>query len=342
VTTAANGGAGVWLVEGDDPSLVAEGVSNLVVKLLGPADRSLALEDFHGEELDLAAVVDACRTPPFLADRRVLVVRDIGRLGVEQLQPLLAYLEEPMPTSHLVLAAGGGQVPARLVSAVKQRGGLLGTTVKGKEAHGWLAERLGRASVVLEPSAAAVLESHLGEDLGRLGALLATLEAAYGEGARIGTAELSPYLGQPGSVPPWDLTDAIDAGDDGRALTCLHRLLEAGERHPLVVTAILHRHFGNALRAQSPVIRTEAQAAEAIGISAGRSTFPARKALDTARRLGPRRVGDAVLALADAELALKGRLDWPEELVLEVLVARLCQLSRRATGGAPARAGQRR
>ncbi|HUC13132.1 MAG TPA: hypothetical protein VMS00_01650, partial [Acidimicrobiales bacterium] len=72
----------------------------------------------------------------------------------------------------------------------------------------------------------------------------------------------------------------------------------------------------------------------------GRSTFPARKALDAARRLGMRGSGDAVIALADAELALKGKLDWEPEAVLEVLVARLCRLSRTARG-APVQAGAR-
>jgi DNA polymerase-3 subunit delta len=192
--------------------------------------------------------------------------------------------------------------------------------------------------VKLSPPAAAAVEAHLGEDLNRLSALLATLETAYGPGARVGPDELAPYLGQPGGVPPWDLTDAIDRGQTELALELLHRLLVAGARHPLVVLAVLQRHFGNILRAQSPTITSEPQAAEALGIAKGRSTFPARKALDAARRLGPGGSADAVLALADAELSLKGKLDWPPELVLEVLVARLCFLSRRARAGSrPAR-----
>ncbi len=171
---------------------------------------------------------------------------------------------------------------------------------------------------------------------------MATLEAAYGPGAKIGPEELAPYLGRPGSVPPWDLTDAIDKGETEVALTVLHRLMDAGGRHPLVVLAVLQRHFGNVLRVQSPDVATEGQAAEALGIAKGRSTFPAKKALDAARRLGPRGSADAVMALADAELAIKGKLDWEPELVLEVLVARLCRLSRSARGAPPPSSGRGR
>ena len=108
--------------------------------------------------------------------------------------------------------------------------------------------------------------------------------------------------------------------------------------------AILHRHFGNVLRLQSPAITSEAEAARALGVPKGRSTFPARKALDAARRLGPRGTGDAIMALADAELALKGKVDLPPGLVLEVLVARLCRLSRTRVSrtGTPAISGNQR
>jgi DNA polymerase-3 subunit delta len=331
-----------WLVTGDDASLLNEAVSKLVGELVGKLDRSLVVEDFAGEDLDVAAVVDACRTPPLFTDRRVVVLREAGAFSSDQLQPLVSYLEEPLPTTKLVVAGGGGTLPSKFVNAFRQAAGtaVLNTDVSGREAHGWVTERLSHGPVKLEPAAAALVESHLGEDLNRLGMLLVTLEAAYGTGARVGPEELAPYLGQPGSVPPWDLTDAIDKGETEDALKLLHRLTEAGSRHPLVVLAILHRHFGNILRVQSPDIATEAQAAEALGIAKGRSTFPARKAVDAARRLGLRGSGDAIIALADAELALKGKLDWEPEAVLEVLVARLCRLSR-ASRGAPVPAGAR-
>lgn len=344
----AGGGAGgalnAWLVTGEDPALVTQSVAELLTELVGPAERSLVLEDFSGEDLEIGAVVDACRTPPFLADRRVVVVRDAGRFTWEQLEPLASYLEAPLATSRLVVSAGGGQLPAKLVNAFKRSATatIVGSDVSSREAHGWVTERLARAPVKLAPAAATLVEQHLGEDLNRLGALLALLETAYGRGARIGPDEVAPYLGQAGPVPPWDLTDAIDGGQAELALQVLHRLTDAGGRHPLVILAILQRHFGNVLRVQSPEIASEGQAAQALGIASGRSTYPARKALDTARRLGPAGSGDAVIALAEAELALKGKLDWPAELVLEVLVARLCRLSRSTRGAPQAQATGRR
>jgi len=94
-----------WLITGDNPSLVAEAVSNLVSQLVEGVDRSLVLEDYSGEDLDLGVVVDACATPPFLADRRVVVLRDAGSHTADQLQPLSAYLEDPLPTTRSPVGA---------------------------------------------------------------------------------------------------------------------------------------------------------------------------------------------------------------------------------------------
>lgn len=334
-----------WLVTGDDASLVSEQLGRLVHELVRDQDRSLVLEEMAtADDADLSYVADACRTPPFLSDRRVVIVRDIGRFGADQLAPLLSYLQDPLETSRLVLAAGGGTVPAKFVSAFKSAGRtqVIGTDINPREARSWVADRVAASGVKLAPPALAALQEHLGQDLNRLSSLLATLESAYGAATRIGPEELTPYLGEAGGVPPWDLTDAIDRGDAAQALALVHRLTGAGERHPLVVLAVLHRHYSNVLRVQSRSIATEAQAAAALGIAKGRSTFPAKKALDVARRLGPTGVGDAIVALADAELSLKGKIDWDGDLVLEVLIARLCRLARASGARAGAASAARR
>lgn len=318
---------GAFLVEGDDPTLVSEAVRGLVGELLDGADRTLALEDFSGDEIELSAVVDACRTAPFLADRRVVVVRDVGRFGTEELAPLLAYLEDPVETTALVLAAGGGRLAPKLVAAVKARGHIRSTAV-GRDTRAWVHERLRHSGLRVDAGAEARIEAHLGSDLSRLPGLVDVLVSAHGAGARLGVDDVTPYLGEAGGVAPWDLTDAIDAGASDRALGALHRLLGAGQRHPLVVLSVLARHFGNLLAVDSPSITTEQAAAEALGIAKGRSTFPAKKALTSLRRYGSPGVARALGLLADAEVDLKGATDLPGELVLEVLVARLCFLAR--------------
>ena len=310
-----------WYVKGDDQALVGEEVRRLTRELSG--GDPTAVEDLSGDEVEVAAIVDACRTPPFLAERRVVVAREIGRFRTEALEPLIEWLDDPLPTTALVLTSGGGQVSQRLLGAVRKVGHVVDTAVGTGKARGqWLASQLQKAPVRLDPAAARLVGEHLGEDVGRLTNLLQSLAAAYGEGARVGTEELGPFLGEAGGVAPWELTDAIDRGDTEAALTQLHRMLGAGERHPLVVMATLHRHYTAMLRLDGAGSLDERAAAQVLGVA----PYPAKKALAQARRLGSAGVGRAIELLAAADLDLRGVTAWPETLVMEVLVARLSRL----------------
>ena len=310
-----------WLVRGDDSTLVADEVRRLVGELSG--GDPMAVEDLSGEDVTASAIADACQTPPFLAERRVVVVREVGRFLSDELAPLLAWLADPLPTTSLILTGGGGQVSQKLVNAVRKVGQVVDAGAgTGKARDQWLTVRLRHAPVRLEPKAAAALGSHLGEDVGRLTTLLDALAAAYGEGARVGEEELEPFLGQAGGVAPWDLTDAMDRGETATALAHLHRMLEGGERHPLVVMSTLHRHYTAMLRLDGSGVADEQAAAQLLGIG----PYPARKALAQTRRLGPSGVARAVELLAAADLDLRGRTALPGVVVLEVLVARLARL----------------
>jgi DNA polymerase-3 subunit delta len=331
----------VTLVTGDDPVLVSEAVTALVDRLVGDEDRSLlvselVIEKGDGAEPDVGPLVDAASTLPFLTDRRVVVGRGLSWCDSAALKPLLAHLEAPVDTTRLVLVwdkqagqARAAALPKGLKDAVVAAGGTLVDTKPGtgKARTAWLDEHLDAAEVSLDRPARALLVDRLGEDVSRLGGVLATLTATFGAGASLSADDVEPYLGEAGSVPPWDLTDAIDKGDRAKAITTLHRMVEAGDRHALQVMGILTNHYGRLLRLDGADVRDDKEAAALLGMKG--STFPAKKALSQSRALGSEKVARAIGYLADADLDLKGRRAWPDELVLEVLVARLAVLSRR-------------
>lgn len=347
--------APVFLLRGEDEVLLADTAVELVHALVGDGDRSLLVEELDGEryerdgEAHLGPLVDAAQTPPFLTDRRIVVGRQLGSFGsADAVAPLVEYLGTPLDTTSLVLvwersAKAGAQMkapPKKLLDAVKAAGGVILVTDpgSGKDRTAWLTEHLRHAPVKLDAAAQKVVLDRIGEDAGLLVGLLPTLASVYGEGARLTADDVWPYLGVEGSVRPFDLTDAIDRGDVADALDKLHRLLDGGGWHPLQVMATLHNHYGRMLALDGSGAADERAAAELLGMKG--STFPARKALDQSRRLGPERLAEFVGLLAQADLDLRGAKAWPPELVVEVLVARLAgrtPAGRRGAGAARAR-----
>jgi DNA polymerase-3 subunit delta len=321
----------------EDPTVLADAVRAETDALLDGEDRALALEELAGDDLTVGAVVDACQTPPFLSARRVIVVRDAGRFSSEDLEPLLDYLASPLESSSLLLVGGGGKLSQKLVNAAKKHGRLVDVTVPtGKARTGWLVDQVKDGPVQLDAAGAKRLQDHLGEDIGRLPRLLDALASAYGHDARVTVEDLEPFLGEAGGVAPWDLTDAIDRGDTNAALSALHRMMAAGERHALAVLGTLHRHYGAMLRLDGATVSGDAEASALVGMA----PYPAGKVRKTGRRIGSAGVARAVTLLADADLDLRGVKDWPDGLVMEVLVARLSRLGASPRSGRPAPASR--
>jgi len=316
------------LITGDDESLILSAIGDLIKRLVGDGDRTLMVDDFDGEDFEVSAVIDAAQTPPFLTEKRLVVARGVGRFKADDVAPLVAYLDDPLPTTDLVLVAGGGRIPKALTDALKRAGATTVETApptRARERSGWFEEQIKAAGLKLDAQATQMVAAWLGEDAGRLQGILDTLHSTYGEGKTLRTADVEPFLGEAGGVPPWDLTDSIDRGDTTQSLKLLHRMMRAGERHPLQVMAILHGHYAKLLALDGSGAHDEASAAAAIGIRPG---FPAKKAFDQYRKLGGGGVTRAVGLLAQADLDLRGAKEWPEELVMEVLVARLSRLRR--------------
>lgn len=325
----------VTLLKGDDTVVLREAVRHLVDELVGTEDRSLVVEELEvgasaadDDARDpLVTLVDAAQTPPFLTEHRVVLGRVTEKRERNELvQPLVDYLADPLPSTRLVLEWQGGRIPKALSDAITQAGGRVTDTSPGRKVAEWVQEHLGEAGLKVDIDGRKRLVLWVGDEPSRLIGLIDLLRSTYGAGVKITAAELEPFLGDDGGVPPWDLTDAIDRGDRTTALDLLQRMVGQGGRHPFQVLATLHTHFARMLRLDGADVTSEKQAAELLGMKG--STFPAKKALGQARKLGHDRIVRIIDLLAAADLDLRGGKAWPDGLVLEVLVARIATLSR--------------
>ena len=201
-------------------------------------------------------------------------------------------------------------VPKGLTEALRSVGAeTIDAAPSGRGRKSMLDERLATAPVRLDGSAKSAIADRLGDDVGRLASILETLAATFGPDAKLSADDVAPFLGEASDVPPWELTDAIDAGDIALALEKLERMTVGGARHPLQTMATLQTHYQRVLRLDGARATDEKAAAGVLGMSG--STFPARKALNLSRKLGRGRVRRAIELLAAADLDLRGGVGCP-------------------------------
>lgn len=334
---------GILLIQGSDEVLLAETAREAVQKALGDASVDLALTDLDEGDFalddgtwSLAPLVDAAQTAPFLADRRVVLGRQMARFSTkDSVAALVRYIENPIETTTLILVWSkgpklqkAGTVPKSLRDALSAAGAEIvkvgvGT---GKAAQAFVNDRLKESSLNVNAQARALISEHLGEDANRLGSLLRVLESTWGPGADIGVDQLQGFLGDAGGVPPWELTDAVASGRIPEALDKLKRMQDGGGRHPLAIMATLQTHYARMMRLDGAEVGGEKAAAALLGMKG--STFPAKKAMGQARRMGTDRIQESVALLATADGDLRGKSAVDAGAQMEVLVARLTRLSR--------------
>lgn len=326
----------IHLIKGTDDVLREEALTRLVDELVGDGDRSLLVDEFEGAEYELSSAVDAAQTLPFLTERRIVVARHAARFSNADLQtPLLGYLTEPVSSTDLVLVWEKSPEPGSKLSPVspKLKKALAAAGAvehdsqpPARDRGSWVGEQFKAHGLTLATPARNLVAERLGENAGAVVELVERIAGLFGPDATLSAEEIEPLLGEGGGVPPWELTDAIDLGDAPAALDRLHRMIRGGDRHPLQVMATLHSHYARMLRLDGARVRSEKDAAAVLNLKG--STFPAKKALIQGQKLGHDGVARAVDLLARADLDLRGAQAWPDDLVMEVLVARLSRLSR--------------
>ncbi|MBK5287905.1 MAG: hypothetical protein JJE46_05490 [Acidimicrobiia bacterium] len=344
---------GVYIVKGSDPVLRNRELSTLLDGLVGTDDRSFCVEehtvpgkatatgdeddestdDTGGADAIVTAIVNAAQSPPFMTARRIVVVRDYEALPAGACAPIVDVIGDLLDTTDLVFVAGGGRVVKALGDALK------GANVRGGTAekiNDVLQRELDRAGLSMKADAARTVAEHLGDDAGRLGGLVDLWASTYGGGHRLELDEVTPYLNESGAVRPYVLNNHIEAGDVASALEVLDRLLtvtsptQPKPLHPLQVLGILSGRYRKLARLDSDTVVTVDDAHRVWGGKG--STFPAKKALDAARSLGPGGFAPAFDILHRADIQLKGASGLPEGTVLEIAVARLANLHRGGSG----------
>jgi len=330
-------------VVGTDATMVYDAVHNVVADALGDLDPSFALQDFTAKDVTqgsgestLPRVMEALNTPPFLVERRVVVVRDAQLLVADEVAQLTEWMSSPAPGTVLIVAVVGSKANKLVKGATEVVEVNVGSRVADRVA--FVKAKMDEYDVVIDHSTAQRVAEQVGDDVARVDALARTLQSIYGT-APLVFARLEPYLGDAGDVPVWDLTDALDGGDATKAIVVARRMLESRRRAGLQIVSMLQRHYLNMARLEGSDARTKEDAATLLGINA----YPAGKALQLAQRMGAHRLTTAVHWIAQADLALKGGvsyggrdldsdLDVTELTVIEILVARLARLSHGARG----------
>src|SRR5215216_4468640 len=168
--------APVYYLHGIEDVLKDETVHMIVDRALDPGLRDFNFDQRSAAQLDPEEIHSLCNTLPMLAERRVVVLRDVEgwKRKTKGKAEFLRYLERPSRETVVVLVQGSAE---EVEDKELSRGAY---TVEfdplpAERAEKWALRRSGQLGVMLEPEAARHLVRSVGSDLGALQSELAKL-----------------------------------------------------------------------------------------------------------------------------------------------------------------------
>src|SRR3954462_4336452 len=86
---------GAYYIVGEDEYQKDDAIRQLVDPAIEPAARDFNLDTRRANDLDAESLSVLLSTPPMMADRRVIVLRDVGALRKDARKVLDEYLKNP-------------------------------------------------------------------------------------------------------------------------------------------------------------------------------------------------------------------------------------------------------
>jgi DNA polymerase-3 subunit delta len=325
--------APVYYLYGPEDILKEEAIAAILDRTLDPSLRDFNLDQRSAGQLDPETMMSWCTTLPMLAERRVVVLRDIEgwKRRPKTRAAFLSYLERPVPETIVILVQGSGEVMedkelARGACTVRC------DPLPQERALRWLQRRASALQIRLEEAAAQHLLNAVGGDLNTVAAELEKL-AALDSTAPLTAEQVGDVVGVHHGETVYDWRDAILDDQPARAAALVALVLDqpgaSGVKlvtllgTTLVGVALARSHYDRQLR--GPAL--EKRLYETLfrvrpyGLLSYREES-ARWARWSASWPAPR-LRAALRAARDADLALKGISISDEHAVLTTLVLRL-------------------
>jgi DNA polymerase III delta subunit len=211
---------GLVIIEGEEPLLAQRALDALLDRLLPDDMRALNCDVFEGPEADAIgrAVADAAGAMPFLADRRVVVVRNCQRMRAQPRRDLWAAAENVPAGNTLILedlfAPSKKTKPEPFGQLAGRKALRIDTTPNVEVRERFVHETLARLGAKAQPRAMALLA----EGSADLGAIRNDLEKLALGGTTITFADLERESVTVEDAKAWHYAQALVEGRPAEAL----------------------------------------------------------------------------------------------------------------------------
>lgn len=297
-----------YILHGDGEELLAEKLKTLLAQFPNHEVSKIDVD------VDKNSLTNLFYTDSLFSTERVLIAKNVKKTHASFIESLQIWTERPHPDTVLI-AVFNGKAPKEVLD-FKSVQSVEATTPRNERGRdGYLEDLLRENALDVDFRGRKLMLDAAGENMTLLSGWVRSMK-------HLGTSwqgdAVVPFLSEQGSVPMWDLTDAIDARNTAKALITLSRLWDTGKA-PVPVMYALTAHINRLRLTQESGLTSEKEIAKFLGMKG--STYPAKKAYNTLTRW--KNLDRFSIMCAEAANDVRGTSGLPPKMVVEKLVALL-------------------
>jgi DNA polymerase-3 subunit delta len=267
------------------------------------------------------SAIAAAEQLPMMSERRVVRVRDFARLRDADEDVLIAYLENPSPSTVMIFTADDLDKRKKSTKALLDACTVVDfSPLKDSEAKAWARTYLKSVKSAADDQVLSELINLVGTDVQTLANEIDKLTSAALDTGRITMELVDELIGRTRELSNWELGDHLLSNNRKRALETLHRLLDDGAE-PLMLIGLIAGNYHRLALGKHLLSRG---GRDEVFRNISMPPFKREAYLKTLQRCDTKKIARGIQLTAAADLAIKTSQATPR-LQLEMLV---CELSR--------------
>ena len=318
---------GAYLFEGTEEYIKSSALAAAEKALLPEGMEQLNETVLENPPTD--ALVAAAETLPFLAEKRLVVVRELAALTgrSESDERLLNYIGK-IPDTCVVIFYVQGKVDARkkLAAALKKQGTVVSfAPLEDAALNAWIVRTAKNLGKEIAMGDAAYLSFTVGTDAATIKSELEKLASLAGERPTITREDIQAVCTRSMECTVFEMVDAVVAGQEGKAFGLLHDMLVMGSDR-LGILAMLLRQYRMIFYVK--VMQFEKQSPADVKKNLGLPSFAADRTVRQASAYTGRQARVAMESCLRAEYQVKSGA-WNQEGALEACMLEIFQLRKK-------------
>ncbi|MBV8390332.1 MAG: DNA polymerase III subunit delta [Mucilaginibacter sp.] len=248
----------LYLLHGDEPYFI-DHVSNFVEdELLSEAERGFNQTVLYGKDTDVMTVLNAAKRYPMMAEHQVVLVKEAqdmkwGRDDDDKktINPLLSYLENPLPSTILVFCYKYGKFDKRkkTYKAIEKNGVVFeSATLYDNKIPSWVESFVAGKGYKIDQQASAMIAEYLGNDLSKIANELEKLMLNVSAGQTITMQHVQDNIGISKEYNVFELQSALSRKDPYKVNQIINYFEANPKANPIVlVLGNLNNFFSKVL-----------------------------------------------------------------------------------------------